>query len=282
MNIDDNYYIKSLSFKTFVDFEPEPWTGQRYIDDDRIKELQIEFENNYKKYGYFLVRHPFYVTKLDSKLYILDGQHRYYALKKIVEKLNVKFNIPVGVINCDDKKSAEREYLILNNTTPQGLIHMSKLERKLNNECVDINDDNIIDEAFEIIQIKFKNFNNKKTRPNIYTYFVKEEIKKHNLIQIFNISSCSELVNYIELLNISYSNKDISYFKNIVTKNEKNKLQELKRLEQFYDQIIKNENYHMLGLFKTNNNNKGESSSENYSHYWMSKLKKIIKKTKHK
>ena len=277
IKIDDNYKLEKMSFKSFNDLNPESWSGQRMLDEDRVLQLEMDFRENFENFGSFLIRQAFCITIIDDKYYILDGQHRYKALKNIFEESGISFFIPVGTIICDDKKTAEREFFILNTTTPQLSIHMSKTERKIGIKNDDgINDDEIIDDAFDILKMKFTNFTNKKIRPNIHTDSIKEKIKKHNIIKIMGIVKAKELANYMILLHNYYLKKNVSYFTKIAKDEESNVAQETKRIETFYSKISKDGKQHMLGIFKTNSQIKCKSSGD-YSRYWIHHLKNIIK-----
>ena len=293
--IDENYKLLKLKFTDFMKLNPEPWAGQRGLDDYRVDELVKQFKDNYEKYEYFLIRHPLYITEINDKVYLLDGQHRYNALKKIIDEyqINVDFYIPIGKIKCDNKKSAEREYLILNYNLPQRLIHIEKLERHIRKEQNDdfdswdddINDISIINDAFDQLKKIYVNFSDKKLRPYVHVESIKEEMKKHDIVNIYSISSSKELCNYIEELHKFYLGKSQSYFKNITLKCEGNKKEELKRVVNFHNDILKTQGtkspYHLLGMLKTNNTNaNGKSMSINYVNSWMNKLKKIIQESK--
>lgn len=286
LQIDKNYTISRINFKEFIQKDPEPWAGQRSLDEEHVDDLVKQFTDNYEKYGNFLIRHPLYVTEINKKLYLLDGQHKYNALKKIINKnQDINFYIPVGKIYCNDTKSAEREYLILNYNVPQRLMHMEKMERDLNSWDDDFNDVAIIEDAFKDLKKIYTNFNDKKIRPHVNVESVKEEIKKHDIVNIYNITHYSQLSNYIQQLHTFYLSQPLLYFKNIVLKTEGNKKEELKRIENFYNDVIKSQSnkniYHLLGLLKTNNIGvNGKPASQNYVNVWMNKLKEIIEESK--
>jgi hypothetical protein len=117
IQISDKTYFYFENFKDFLKKNPEiPLCNRDYIE-ERVNEFYIKICNYSKNVGdetipYLNVIHT---ALLNKKLYICDGQHRYYAMKKFYDDTEINFKFPYMVKICDSKEELRNYFKDLNN-----------------------------------------------------------------------------------------------------------------------------------------------------------------------
>src|SRR5579875_1976488 len=81
------------------------WKHQRTLDTSRVDEIAKYQDFYYMKHGrYHMIHWNFCACRLNGILYLIDGQHRYFARKKLAEKFPQR-EIPEMRVSIEDVKS---------------------------------------------------------------------------------------------------------------------------------------------------------------------------------
>jgi hypothetical protein len=92
----------------------ELWINQRDLSKnlvDNIIKGQLEY---YEKYKEFTFPGALVVIRFGNKEYLIDGQHRFEALKILYANYKYDIMIAVQIYECDDKRRIDELYGMLN------------------------------------------------------------------------------------------------------------------------------------------------------------------------
>ena len=226
---------------------------QRIRDDDKVADI-IEYQKNHLaakgEFNFHGVINIHYCKETDE-CYLVDGQHRFEAIKKMREDHNIKIFIEVTCVNTFTELTDN--YNIINQNTP------------LPEFPVTI-DKNIPEQAALLFKTKYPNIWSKTTRahrPRIYFNFFQESLGF--LTEKLEIKKTDELVELIECKNAEVSKWHLDNYPDSKTINEE--MIEKCKKGGFY-----------LGLFKY--------ETDDYGYSWVKDIvytvtgEKIMKKKK--
>lgn len=247
MDTIDNCHYFVVSLKKLSDFHDTNnvvvWDHQRSLDNTRARTIAQAFDAEYKNSGKINLRGSILLCKKPSDLlfpndiyYIIDGQHRFFALKHLVNRIP-NFRIRVDILYLNSEAEIEKEFRNINKSVPVPL------------NILEPND--VVNTCFvELQKIYKKGFKNGKcNRPCINIDDFKDEILKNNIIEEFNIKSGSELSKLIRSVNHlfgQYSNEDLFMLYD-VKNNQKDKDFILRNIAK-----CKSGDYLFMGLYKRN------------------------------
>lgn len=193
------YFIVPL--KNFCDFYDtnniKVWEHQRSLDNDRAMELSNSLSDEYKRSGDIKLRGAILLCKKhdllfnDDVYYIIDGQHRFFAMKRIVS-LVPGLKIRVDIILVDSNDQIKREFHNINKSVPVPFHYLQPSD--------------IINTCYSELQTKFKKSFRSGTcrRPHINIDKFKDIILREEIIKIFNIKNGGELTKLFMLLHYLY------------------------------------------------------------------------------
>lgn len=113
INIQDNIYMYTENFNQFLLKRPEIPTCQRSYIKERIDQFYHKLIKDNNPY-LGLISCALLTMDGTSKLYIVDGQHRFYALKRYNENFEKSFNINYIVKLCTKKEEVVDFFKALN------------------------------------------------------------------------------------------------------------------------------------------------------------------------
>ena len=185
--------FKKLYKHNLNDFTFELPNIQRIYDQEKIEEIyNYQYFYN-KRNGRFNFLGSLVVNTIDNKtFYIIDGQHRYYAFKKLIEN-NYNPEMFIQTTTIKDMEELEENFMLINKNTPLP-------EYKCNS------DKTIIEEAFLYFYKKYpRNFKGsiKPNRPFINKNMFQEAISF--LANHMKIDSSEKLIELIEEHNAMIS-----------------------------------------------------------------------------
>lgn len=232
MDLDEKYNIFYQDINDVFNLDVQAWKYQRTLNYDRIKELKESFMYNYNSKGDLSIRMPIILCKLQNKYYIVDGQHRFYALKdlKVENKLSSVW-IYVGVINCQTEDDIRFEFNNINNVTKMEICYIETSD--------------IINEAMNKLMLKFPNiisFDKNYQRPKFNVDIIKSGLIDNSVIEKLNITTSDQLVICFEKLQEYYLANNINFFANKIRVKYFDKT-----LNNIYNKL---KNNHRIGLFK--------------------------------
>ena len=230
IKISDTTYFYFEEFELFLKKNPEiPLCNRDYIE-ERVNEFYNKLlnYNNLIGNGTIPYLNIIHTAFLDNKLYICDGQHRYYALKKFYDEFNINFKFPYMVKICNSKDELRNYFKDLNNVY---ILHEIILE-----------DDKI--DLLERIKIYMK---------NKYSSHISQSANPR-----FPNINIDQLVNYlINSTNIEYSNNYTHIIERMELLNSKIKEECKISNKEYYDISMKKQGFFIGYLFiKTECENK--------------------------
>jgi len=168
---------------------------QRDLNNERVEEIvnyQLEY---FKKVGTFCFLGDLTVVRLDNKLFVVDGQHRFAAIKKIyLHKPDYK--ICLNVISTTNLMSIVQIFCLLNKSEP-----VPEYIIKTTN---DITQRHILNDFLFRFKKEYKCYISKAKfpkRPNVNIENILDEILKSNACQRYQ--SGKLLFNYFQYVNIN-------------------------------------------------------------------------------
>ena len=226
---------------------------QRIRDDDKVKEI-VELQDLYKKkHGHFNFLGSINIHEYNNKYYLVDGQHRFTAMKKLYNSGYSELNIDIELTTVENMEELKFNYTMINKNT------------ELPEFPEDI-DKNIPEKVAQYFFMEY---------PNIWT------LKKKNIRPRLNKNNFQESIGYL-LSKINKNNKklnkelcDVEDLKNmILEKNNKmsnwhveiyiTNIRKLKSWPKHLEECHKNKMY--LGTYNHTN--------EEYGYEW---IKEIVK-----
>lgn len=173
---------------------------QRLLDSDKVNEIVLYQQNELKNKGHcnFLGNLNIHYCNENQKNYLVDGQHRYEAIK-IISKTN---NIPVIIdyVQVDTMKALKENFELINKNTP-----LPEFSENI--------DKNIPETVALQFKQEYRNIWSKTTRanrPTIYFTFFQEALGV--ITEKLKISSAAELQKIIKDYNEKLSNWDYSMY----------------------------------------------------------------------
>lgn len=158
-----------------------------------IVEGQLEY---YRKYKEFTFPGTLVVVDFNNSSYLIDGQHRFEALKMLYDKYNYDITVAVQIYICNDKDRIDELYCMLNNINT--------------NNCM-VKDGKIDSDGEKLRQIKIKLKEKygheiwddvKVLKPYVNTKLLDEELKNS---KFFHIKTAEEFIATIEEQNTNYA-----------------------------------------------------------------------------
>ena len=95
-----------------------PYT-QRMSDDNKIKEIvdyQMEYKRRHNRYNFLGLLNLNYCIK-NGKYYLVDGQHRFNAIQKLVENYE-DFKVGIEIVMIENQEDLIENYNLINKNTP--------------------------------------------------------------------------------------------------------------------------------------------------------------------
>lgn len=177
---------------------------QREIDENHLQELITYQELHYKKYGCFSFPRPLIICYIESTndYYIIDGQHRLYAIQYFIKKNYNNFKILISFIKCS-KKELDEQFVIINKNKNM-IMHKNYSQQQF------INSFRKYMQKMYSIYLK----SSKKPQiPHINLDIIDEYIKEYEVINRLPAKICvNQFINEIEKLNVYIENNYKSLF----------------------------------------------------------------------
>ena len=227
----NNKLIKVLKTSELInDFHIVIPEIQRIIEINKVNDIVMYQLDELKKKKKTNLLGVLSLNMIEDKYYLIDGQHRFRALKKLYEEYSHNIEIFIEIVNIENSAELKENYFILNKNTQLP-------------ELLDIeNDKSLLKELMEYFQEKYPDiWSNKSTRiyrPFINFNYFQETL--HYLINEIKILDSKKLIKLIEDKNEDLKSWDRQIFKGIT--------------DSQYEKAIKWKFY--LGLYTYSSNDK--------------------------
>jgi len=165
---------------------------QRQIIKKRVDELTQSYENELIQTNNIVVFGCIIIALFEQKLYILDGQHRYFSVKNIYDKFEFDAVLNVIIYKIITKNQLFDYFNKINNVEPIA---------KWN--CSDIDTALIFKKSTVILMNKYLNYISTKSsqipKINIDDWF--NVLDQYRILYCYNITTSEKLIDYIENIN---------------------------------------------------------------------------------
>ena len=232
-----NRIIKVYKTSSLIDLNINRPNEQRIIDNNKVEEI-VNYQLDYlKKYNQtnFLGVINIHKCIENNEYYLVDGQHRFTAIKKLLHDYSHDIDICIEIVNVKTRKELKDNYDLINKNTPLP-------------EFPTTIDKNIPEKTAQYFQEKYPHIwskNSRARRPHIYFNFFQETLAIITK-EINTIDSSEKLIKIIEDYNELLS----TYQPDDIVKSYTQKMYEKAQKWKFY-----------LGLFT-------HSSNDEYGYYW--------------
>lgn len=220
----------------------ELWEGQRSLDIERAKTMAEYFHSEYLKHKTIKLRGSILLCKKDDLLfsnifYLIDGQHRYYALKSLLESnLIPDIEIRIDIIVVKDEDEIRQEFININKSVPVPIHYLTP--------------NDIVNLCFNNLRNKFpKAFSEGKcNRPAINSDQFKDAFLEDDsqLLNKLKVDDADKLYKIVMKLNDHYKKMGVEKLQEMLGR--KNKA-ERQTIANCYEKCKKGD-YLFLGLFK--------------------------------
>ena len=221
----NNKYIGRITSDKLFNIDLQIPNIQRILNRGKVNEIVNYQINELLKYDDFNILGTINIHILNNKHYLVDGQHRYYALQSLYNNMGHNIPIFVEIVVVDSYVELKNNYNLINKNTP-----LPDLPNNIDKgipETVALN-----------IKNKYPNIwsnNSRPNRPNIYFDYFLEAIAV--LVQKLNISD----VDKVEQLILDYNRNLMNW--------DKENLPDYKTITQnMFDKCKEHKFY--LGLYK--------------------------------
>jgi hypothetical protein len=192
IDINDHITFNNELFSHFMKKNPTIPACQREYINERIAEFYNKittfyYENNEEKTPYLGIIHCGKIEEKKEELYILDGQHRFYALKKFYEENKVDFTVQYILKKCSSKNELKEYFRDLNN-------HFLLHEIILNDEDLDK-----AEEIKKYIKKKYSKHISKSIKPNFPNINL-DQVANY-LLQSFGNNDITTILQKMENIN---------------------------------------------------------------------------------
>lgn len=227
----NNKLIKIVKTSELVnDFQLVIPEIQRIIETNKVNDIVMYQLNELKETNKTNFLGVLSLNKLDDKYYLIDGQHRFRALKKLYEEYAHDIEIFIEIVQIKNSSELKENYFILNKNTQLP-------------ELLDIETDkSLLKELMEYFQEKYPDiWSNKSTR--IYRPFINFNYFQETLDYLINeikILDSKKLIKLIEDKNENLKSWERTKFNGIT--------------DSQYEKAVKWKFY--LGLYSYSSNDK--------------------------
>jgi len=201
----NNTDIEVYKTSDFLKLDIEKPEIQRILEHNKVRDI-IDYQLNFnKKYGRFNfnVSGLINLHKLDKKLFLVDGQHRFKALEKLYNNYSHDVSFFVEIVRVDSLEELKENYSMINKNTPLPEFSYFSLEDK-----------GIVEEGVCKFQENYEQVwskgNNRSRRPYINFNFFQEALAY--VVENTNIDTSKELIKVIEDYNNKLSGWDNTCF----------------------------------------------------------------------
>lgn len=115
----NKYYTGTITNNKLFNINIEKPECQRTLDHDQVNNI-LKFQLDHKtKYGEFFFSNPITLAEFETKMYIIDGQHRLNCIEKLNNMFkDLTFDILVTVLNIETKEELDEKYIAINQNKP--------------------------------------------------------------------------------------------------------------------------------------------------------------------
>ncbi len=117
INSSTSFYL--VSFNYLLSYDPKVPIIQRCYDEERVEYFFQELKKYYQEKNELYNLNPIQLSELNNQFFILDGQHRFLAYKKLYFEYftnnNMDFNIPLIYQFFNNSNDLKKSFINLNN-----------------------------------------------------------------------------------------------------------------------------------------------------------------------
>jgi hypothetical protein len=237
-------YFTSSLYQVVSNTNIVPWELQRSLDQNRVNEIGNYFLEEYRKYGHVRLRGTIILCKKielmgpNNTYYLIDGQHRYYSLAKLVqEKLIPDIHVRFDILLVRSEEEIREEFNNINKSVPVPVHYLTPCD--IINLCCE--------RLKREYPYAFKQ--GKCNRPSIDIDKFKDTLMNddYKIIENFGIGCSDELYEVLIKLNTYYNSLGLEAMQDLIGRKNK---RERDFVKNNYHKCVRGE-FLCFGLFKT-------------------------------
>lgn len=175
---------------------------QRELDLEWVEELKEKIIKDYNEKGYFFFG-TFEVASFNNALYLLNGQHRYFVLKDILQLYDEKVPVSVHIYSVNSQVELNELWMKVNGSKPSILCKSTSKQVILNS----------IKKYLIQYYPKYVTTAVKPQKPHINLDYLIDAIDKSNILTELNIDSSDVFITLMEKINTFYKYVDMNKWK---------------------------------------------------------------------
>jgi len=207
--------IRLISATELISYDVKIPTCQRSQDEERIKEIIQYQENYFIKNNCYNFTGPLAICSLNNEYNLIDGAHRYGAIKKLLEKYpTYNFSIYITFIIVKTVEELNENFITINKSLP---VPEFIIENIKNDKVID---SKIIEETLKDFKRRYLAFFKDTTGPHIPNMNKTEfqnQLQQKDIINLLHLKSSGHLIYIINEYNNKLANEPLNFFNKYYT-----------------------------------------------------------------
>lgn len=202
-----NKHIKPVLISHLLKWNIQIPNLQRIVDKKKVEEI-VKYQLDYirkNRYHNFLGTLNIQYLRPSNSYYLIDGQHRYEAMKKLFHDFSHDYEYYIEKVDIEDEKQLKENYELINKNTP-----LPELEANFNKNIVE-KTCNYFQETYPQIWSK----TSRARRPLIFFNYFQESLAFIQVHLRDKITNPGDLIDIIELKNQELSKWETENFPSI-------------------------------------------------------------------
>ena len=179
---------------------------QRILNIDNLNSIIQHQETMFLKYKTYKFIGAITFCLFCDHYYLVDGQHRYHAMKQLFDKYSHDYSCWIEVIRVESLDDLKSVYEVINKNTPLPEFNLS----------LAVGDKSILQETLHYYQDRYPQIWSKSIRarrPFIYFNSFQETLSF--ILQYIQVESSKQLIEIIDQYNMSLRKSPLSSYKNV-------------------------------------------------------------------
>lgn len=169
---------------------------QRQEDEFNTGEIVKYQTDRLSNHGSFLFLGELVLAQSSQGLFLVDGQHRFSAMK-MIHSLQPSYQVSLLFVSTDETLTMEELFLLINKSKP--------VSEYVINNVLNVSRKNTLDNFIELFCIEYGEYlskSNAPKRPNVHIKNIADVASSSQVISYF--SSGEQLMEYMKWINITY------------------------------------------------------------------------------
>jgi hypothetical protein len=191
---------------------------QRLLNHQHLESIIDKYEKTFHKHKKINYYGAIILCEYNEKKYLIDGQHRFYALKHMYEKYNLDTNIILQIIFCNSNQEMKEHFKNINSNLelPDYILELENDEKK-----------QILQQLEQYLIKEYKNYYSKSQHPkfpNVNFVLWTNSFYQNKILEKENLK-LDDLIKFIEeenkMMEEYFKKNDTERYESIIKKSNK-------------------------------------------------------------